>query len=122
VEVNTVHDPLVVCFPALVVRRYMTLCVTQTYNVHSQGDFAGQDSIFQRYKGLASNRDVIRKLLPMEDEWEIPPVTIVTEKQLGEGCFGQVYKGFVRGPIPGSRIMKDCIHATVAVKYLKGSL
>ena len=56
----------------------------------------------------------------MEDEWEIPPVTIVTEKQLGEGCFGQVYKGFVRGPIPGSRTMKDCIHATVAVKYLKG--
>jgi len=96
-----------------------------TQSICSQGDFAGQDSVFQRYKGLgrtASNRDVIRRLLPMEDEWEIPPVTIVTEKQLGEGCFGQVYKGFVRGPIPGSRTMKDCIHATVAVKYLKGIL
>ena len=89
-------------------------------HILSQGDFDGQDSIFQRYRHAASNRDAIRRFLPMEDEWEIPSATVVTEQQLGEGCFGQVYKGFVRGPIPGSRTMKDCILATVAVKYLKG--
>ena len=83
----------------------------------------GQDSIFGRSKGLRrglSNRDLVRKLLPMEDEWEIPPIAIAVEKQLGEGCFGLVYKGFVRGPIPGSRTMKNSIHITVAIKYLKG--
>ena len=56
----------------------------------------------------------------MEDEWEIPVIALETEKQLGEGCFGMVFKGFVRGPIPGSRTMKDSIHATVAIKHLKG--
>ena len=79
--------------------------------------------MFLRYRGLErtrSNRDIIAKLLPMEDEWEIPPVTLEVEKPLGEGCFGQVYRGFVRGPIPGSRTMKDSICTTAAIKYLKG--
>ena len=68
-----------------------------------------------------SNRDHIRNLLPMDDEWEIPPVTLDVEKQLGEGAFGEVYKGVVRGPIPGSRTMKDSIGSVVAIKYLKGT-
>lgn len=56
----------------------------------------------------------------MEDEWEIPAIALVVEKQLGEGCFGEVYKGSVHGPIPSSRAMKDSAHTTVAIKYLKG--
>ena len=68
-----------------------------------------------------SNRDHIRNLLPMDDEWEIPPVALDVEKELGEGAFGEVYKGVVRGPIPGSRTMKDSIGSVVAIKYLKGT-
>ena len=80
---------------------------------------------FLRYRGIEqtrSNREILHNLLPLDDEWEIPPVALEVEKQLGEGCFGQVYKGFVRGPIPGSRTMKDSIATTVAIKYLKGKL
>ena len=57
----------------------------------------------------------------MDDEWEIPPVALDVEKELGEGAFGEVYKGVVRGPIPGSRTMKDSIGSVVAIKYLKGT-
>ena len=77
-----------------------------------------------RFRGLKqshSNRELIRNLLPMDDEWEIPPITLEVEKQLGEGCFGEVYKGIIRGPIPGSRTMKDSIFNNVAIKYLKGN-
>ena len=49
-------------------------------------------------------------------------MTVGIESQLGEGCFGEVYKGFVQGPIPGSRTMKDSIFTTVAIKYLKGKV
>ena len=79
--------------------------------------------MFLRYRveRARSNRDHIRNLLPMDDEWEIPPVTLDVEKQLGEGAFGEVYKGVVRGPIPGSRTMKDSIGSVVAIKYLKGT-
>ena len=58
----------------------------------------------------------------MDDEWEIPPITLEIESQLGEGAFGEVHKGVIRGPIPGSRTMKDCIGCVVAIKYLKGEL
>ena len=83
-----------------------------------QGD---NEMSFLRYRGGPhSNRELLRGLLPMDDEWEIPPVALEVEKPLGEGCFGEVYKGFVRGPIPGSRTMKDSIFRNVAIKYLKG--
>ena len=45
---------------------------------------------------------------------------IVREYQLGEGSFGKVAKGFIRGPVPGTYTMKDRIHASVAMKFLKG--
>ena len=44
---------------------------------------------------------------------------MVVEEQLGEGCFGEVHKGIVKGPIPNSRTMKHSICVTVALKFLK---
>jgi len=55
----------------------------------------------------------------MKDEWELPPDNVVLEEELGEGCFGQVLKGFVRGPIASSRVMKNSVYETVAIKFLK---
>ena len=54
------------------------------------------------------------------DGWEIPSNSIVLEEELGEGCFGKVHKGVVRGPILHSRTMKSSICRVVAVKFLKG--
>lgn len=88
---------------------------------HTQRDH--RDTLFNQYRIIKrnqSNRDIIGKYLHMEDEWEIPPIALVIEKQLGEGCFGEVYKGFVQGPIPGSRTMKNSLCTTAAIKYLKG--
>lgn len=55
----------------------------------------------------------------LEDEWELPPQNVVLEEELGEGCFGKVLKGFVKGPIASSRVMKNSICETVAIKFLK---
>ena len=54
------------------------------------------------------------------DEWEIPSGNVVAEKELGEGCFGLVFQGTIRGPLPQSRALKNTICVTVAIKYLKG--
>lgn len=57
--------------------------------------------------------------VPKTDEWEIPQSSIIVEELLGEGCFGEVHKGVVKGPLPVSRMMKNSICVTVAVKFLK---
>ena len=41
------------------------------------------------------------------------------ESELGEGAFGEVHKGFVRGPIETSKLLKSAVCTTVAIKYLK---
>jgi serine/threonine protein kinase len=56
---------------------------------------------------------------PMGNGWEIPLQYIVREQQLGEGSFGKVAKGFIRGPVPGTYTMKNRLHASVAMKFLK---
>lgn len=53
------------------------------------------------------------------DKWEIPAGHVIVEEWLGEGCFGEVRKGIVKGPIPNSQCMKSSICVTVAVKLLK---
>ena len=53
------------------------------------------------------------------DKWEIPASKIILEEMLGEGCFGEVHRGIVKGPLPSTHMMKSAICKTVAVKFLK---
>ena len=57
------------------------------------------------------------------DDWEVPPSDIIVDESLGEGAFGEVYKGFLKGPITSSKV-KPCyrngVHVSVAIKLLKG--
>ena len=53
------------------------------------------------------------------DEWEIPVSSVIVESKFGEGCFGEVHKGIVRGPLPSTRSMKTNICVAVAIKMLK---
>ena len=61
--------------------------------------------------GRTPHRDV--------DKWEIPASKIILEEMLGEGCFGEVHRGIVKGPLPNSHMMKSAICKTVAIKFLK---
>lgn len=53
------------------------------------------------------------------DEWEIPVQSVIVDTKFGEGCFGEVHRGVVRGPLPSTRTMKSNICVTVAIKMLK---
>lgn len=55
----------------------------------------------------------------MTDDWEIPVENVQTDAKFSEGCFGEVYKGVVRGPLPNSRRMKNTMCINVAIKMLK---
>ena len=61
-------------------------------------------------------------LLPTTDEWEISPSEVLMEEPLGEGAFGEVYKGVLKGPITSSTVrpwMRNAIGTPVAIKLLK---
>ena len=87
----------------------LVLCV-------SQGE---RDPLFWSLSRHGSNSYKLRKLIPREDEWEIPSSCLMRESELGEGAFGKVHKGFVRGPIEWSKLLKSAVCTTVAIKYLK---
>ena len=60
---------------------------------------------------------------PSMDEWEIPAneVIICMEKQLGQGAFGEVYKGVIKCPIVNPKVKlsaKNPICTPVAIKLL----
>ena len=59
---------------------------------------------------------------PVQDDWEIPANEVIMEKLLGEGAFGEVYKGIVKCPIANPKVRslaKSSICTPVAIKLLK---
>ena len=55
----------------------------------------------------------------MVDSWEISPDYIIMDCMLGEGQFGQVYKGMIKG-IVNNPYFKGSDASFVAVKILRG--
>ncbi len=59
---------------------------------------------------------------PLLDEWEVPATELVVDHKLGEGEFGEVYKGAIRGPLRNPKIsslLRQSIGVPVAIKFLK---
>lgn len=58
----------------------------------------------------------------MTDEWEVPPSDIIVGDSLGEGAFGEVFKGVFKGPIMCSKVrpsLRKAVGVEVAIKLLK---
>ena len=77
-------------------------------------------------KTAEENSYQFQLLEPLEpDQWEIPASQVVIEEQLGEGCFGEVYKGTVQGTLTNPKLQpafRNKLFLTVAIKLLKGQL
>ena len=59
------------------------------------------------------------------DEWEVPQGEIIVEASLGEGAFGEVFKGILKGPIACSKVrpsQRKAVFLEVAIKLLKSKL
>ena len=55
---------------------------------------------------------------------QIPTTDVIVEDHLGEGAFGFVFKGVVRGPLRNPKLsskLKQTIGLPVAIKLLKGT-
>ena len=67
----------------------------------------------------------IEPLLGLTDEWEVSPSEVIVEDSLGEGAFGEVYKGTLKGPILCSKVrpsQRKAVCTDVAIKLLKSKL
>ena len=63
-----------------------------------------------------------KDILITTDEWEISPGQVIVEDSIGEGAFGEVLKGTVKGPLTNPKIpsaLKNAICIPVAIKMLK---
>ena len=57
------------------------------------------------------------------DEWEVPPSCVTIDDKLGEGAFGEVYKGYLKGPLDNNKLKpeyRNSVFIAVAIKLLKG--
>ena len=54
------------------------------------------------------------------DDWELNPGGIVLDEKLGEGAFGEVYKGILVETNNESQMEAFLRRGFVAIKYLKG--
>ena len=73
-----------------------------------------------------AKRDYSRSIIinaPKVDEWEIPACNMIVEQQLGEGCFGQVFKGPISNPkVQPSLKNAICVNVTIKMLKRKGSV
>ena len=70
--------------------------------------------------GSSISDQLVEDLKP--DEWEVPASCIIIDKKLGEGAFGEVYRGIVRSDSDIPRLNAHLQHKDkpfVAVKLLK---
>ena len=101
--------------------------MTSQYVLHSLQTTAHYDPMFNtvgfgpRVPTLVNhNAD---QSLVSQDDWELSPSDIIVDDSLGEGAFGLVYKGFLKGPITCSKVKpayRKAVHVSVAIKLLKG--
>ena len=57
------------------------------------------------------------------DDWELSPTNILIGDPLGEGAFGLVYKGDLKGPVKCSKVKpayRKAVLVSIAIKLLKG--
>lgn len=56
---------------------------------------------------------------------QVPASEVIVEDKLGEGAFGEVFKGIIKGPLRNpkiSAVLKHTIGIPVAIKLLKREL
>ena len=65
------------------------------------------------------------KTIITADCWELLPSDIIMGDLLGEGAFGEVYKGFLTGKLQNTKVnhlYRTKANIEVAVKILKGTI
>ena len=85
--------------------------------------FRGRGSVTNGMSiSLLRTRETTDNELSM-DMFEVPAQCIILDQRLGEGCFGEVYRGVVRGDYSNPYLtayLRQKSHKYVAVKILKG--
>lgn len=78
------------------------------------------DSVFRM--GPKVTNPLFDQSAPLLDDWEIPASHVVIDESLGEGAFGEVYRGVITDLVNNSRmraLLKQNNSGFVAVKLLK---
>ena len=60
----------------------------------------------------------------LSDEWEVLPSDVIVDELLGQGAFGEVYRGYLKGPLANGKVkteFRNALHLPVAIKLLKGN-